>query len=213
MSLDDVLSTLTGLCNLPDLIVLAILLVNVILGFRRGFFGSLYGLVGRVIAVDAAFFAARAAAFFAARAAAPTVAQWIVTPIVGDLFERQAGLSGASGTLDGLRQSVTDAAASMAESLAFILLLVLLCILFGWLVGFAAKSLHTVAHLTPLGILDSLAGGVIGLATGVLLVALILIGVWWVSPIAYSPLGWLSPERVNHTLLLAKLIDFLPVAI
>ena len=205
MSLDDVLSTLTGLCNLPDLIVLAILLVNVILGFRRGFFGSLYGLVGRVIAV--------AAAFFAARAAAPTVTQWIVTPIVGDLFERQAGLSGASGTLDGLRQSVTDAAASMAESLAFILLLILLCILFGWLVGFAAKSLHTVAHLTPLGILDSLAGGVIGLATGVLLVALILIGVWWVSPIAYSPLGWLSPERVNHTLLLAKLIDFLPVAI
>lgn len=205
MSLDDVLSTLTGLCNLPDLIVLAILLVNVILGFRRGFFGSLYGLVGRVIAV--------AAAFFAARAAAPTVAQWIVTPIVGDLFERQAGLSGASGTLDGLRQSVTDAAASMAESLAFILLLILLCILFGWLVGFAAKSLHTVAHLTPLGFLDSLAGGVIGLATGVLLVALILIGVWWVSPIAYSPLGWFSPERVNHTLLLAKLIDFLPVAI
>lgn len=37
MSLDDVLSTLTGLCNLPDLTVLAILLVNVILGFRRGF--------------------------------------------------------------------------------------------------------------------------------------------------------------------------------
>lgn len=205
MSLDDVLSTLTRLCNLPDLIVLAILLVNIILGFRRGFFGSLYGLVGRVVAV--------AAAFFAARWAAPAVTQWVVTPIVGDLFERQAGLSGASGTLDGLRQSVTDAAASMAESLAFILLLILFCILFGWLVGFAAKSLHTVAHLTPLGILDSLAGGVVGLAAGVLLVALILIGVWWVTPIAYSPLGWLSPERVDHTLLLAKLIDVLPVAI
>lgn len=205
MSLDDVLSTLTRLCNLPDLIVLAILLVNIILGFRRGFFGSLYGLVGRVVAV--------AAAFFAARWAAPAVTQWVVTPIVGDLFERQAGLSGASGTLDGLRQSVTDAAASMAESLAFILLLILFCILFGWLVGFTAKSLHTVAHLTPLGILDSLAGGVVGLAAGVLLVALILIGVWWVTPIAYSPLGWLSPERVDHTLLLAKLIDVLPVAI
>ena len=58
----DVLSVLTGLCNLPDLIILAILLINLILGFRRGFFGALTGLVGRVIAVAAAFFAARAAA-------------------------------------------------------------------------------------------------------------------------------------------------------
>lgn len=205
MSIDTVLSTLAGLCNLPDLIVLAVLLVNVVLGFRRGFFGSLAGLVGRVVAV--------AAAFFAARWAAPAVTQWVVTPIVGDLFERQAGLSGASGVLDGLRQGVTEAATSMAESLAFILLLILFCILFGWLVTLAAKSLHTVAHLTPLGVLDSLAGGAVGLAAGALLVALILIGVWWVTPIAYSPLGWLSPERVDHTLLLAKLIDLLPVAI
>lgn len=201
----DIFTTLTGLCNLPDLIVLAILLVNVILGFRRGFFGALYGLIGRVIAV--------AAAFFAARWAAPYVARGVVTPIVGDLFERQAGVIGAADTLDGLRQSVTDAAASMAESLAFILLLILFCILFGWLIGFAAKSLHTIAHLTSLGLLDSLAGGAIGLVTGAVLVALILIGVWWVYPIAYSPLGWLSPERVANSLLLAKLIDVLPVAI
>lgn len=201
----DVLSTLTGLCNLPDLILLAIVLVNLILGFRRGFFGALTGLVGRVIAV--------AAAFFAARAAAPYVAEWVVTPIVGDLFAKQAGVSGAAGALDALRQSATEAAVSMAESVAFVLLLILFCILFGWLVGFAAKSLHSIAHLTPLGILDSLAGGAVGLVAGTVLVALILLGVWWVYPIAYSPLGWLSPERISHTLLLAKLIDVLPVAI
>lgn len=201
----DVLSVLTGLCNLPDLIILAILLVNLVLGFRRGFFGSLYGLVGRVIAV--------AAAFFAARWAAPYVAEWIVTPIVGDVFEKQAGVSGATGALDALRQSATEAAVSMAESVAFVLLLILFCILFGWLIGFAVKSLHTIAHLTPLGFLDSLAGGVVGLAAGGILIVLILLGVWWVYPIAYSPLGWLSPERVSDSLLLAKLIDVLPVAI
>lgn len=201
----DVFSVLTSLCNLPDLIILAILLVNLVLGLRRGFFGSLYGLVGRVIAV--------AAAFFAARWAAPYVAEWIVTPIVGDIFEKQAGVSGAAGALDALRQSATEAAVSMAESVAFVLLLILFCILFGWLIGFAVKSLHTIAHLTPLGFLDSLAGGVVGLAAGGILVALILLGVWWVYPIAYSPLGWLSPERVSDSLLLAKLIDVLPVAI
>ena len=201
----DVFSVLTGLCNLPDLIILAILLVNLVLGLRRGFFGSLYGLVGRVIAV--------AAAFFAARWAAPYVAEWIVTPIVGDVFEKQAGVSGAAGALDALRQSATEAAVSMAESVAFVLLLILFCILFGWLIGFAVKSLRTIAHLTPLGFLDSLAGGVVGLAAGGILIALILLGVWWVYPIAYSPLGWLSPERVSDSLLLAKLIDVLPVAI
>ena len=67
--------------------------------------------------------------------------------------------------------------------------------------------------MTPLGVLDSLAGGVVGLAAGLLLVAIVLIGVWWVTPIAYSPLGWLSPERVSGSLLLAKIIDVLPVAI
>lgn len=201
----DVLSVLTGLCNLPDLIILAVLLVNLILGFRRGFFGTLTGLVGRVIAV--------AAAFFAARAAAPYVSEWVVTPIVGDMFEKRAGVSGAAGALDALRQTATQAAVSMAESVAFVLLLILFCILFGWLVNLAAKSLHAIAHLTPLGILDSLAGGAVGLVAGAVLIALILLGVWWVYPIAYSPLGWLSPERVSHSLLLAALIDVLPVAI
>ena len=202
---NDLLGQLSQLLNLPDLIIIAVVLVNMILGFKRGFFGSLYGLVGRIIAL--------AAAYFAARAAAPYVAQWVVTPIVGEVFEKQAALSMPSGVLDALRQTVTEAAVSMAEGVAFLMLLLLACILFGWLIGFAAKSLHTVAHLTPLGVLDSLAGGVIGLAAGVLLVALILIGVWWVYPIAYSPLGWLSPERVSHSLLLATLIDVLRVAI
>lgn len=201
----DIFSTLAGLCNLPDLIILAVLLVHLVLGFRRGFFGTLTGLVGRIIAV--------AAAFFAARAAAPHVSRLVVTPLVGEVFARQAGLQGAAGTLDGLRQSAAEAAASMAESVAFVLLLILFCILFGWLVGVAAKSLHTVAHLTPLGVLDSLAGGAMGLAAGAILVALLLIGLWWVYPIAYSPLGWLSPERVADSLLLAKVIDILPVAI
>src|SRR5699024_11001453 len=127
-------------------------------------------------------------AFFAARWAAPYVAEWVVTPIVGDIFEKQADVSGAAGALDALRQTATEAAVSMAESVAFVLLLILFCILFGWLVSLAAKSLHTIAHLTPLGILDSLAGGAVGLIAGTVLIALILLGVWWVYPIAYSPL-------------------------
>ena len=202
---NDLLEQLSALLNLPDLIIIAAVLVNMILGFRRGFFGSLYGLVGRIIAL--------AASYFAARAAAPYIASWVVTPIVGDVFEQQATLSVSSGVLDALRQTVTEAAQSMAESIAFLLLLILFGILFGWLVGVLTKSLRFIAHLTPLGILDSVAGGAVGFATGVILIALILVGIQFFSPITYSSLGWLSPERVSNTVLLAKLIDVLPVAI
>ena len=146
-------------------------------------------------------------------AAAPYVAQWVVTPIVGEVFEKQAALSMPSGVLDALRQTVTEAAVSMAESVAFLMLLLLGCILFGWLVGVLTKSLRFIAHLTPLGILDSIAGGAVGFATGVILIALLLLGIEFFSPITYSSLGWLSPERVSNTVLLAKLIDVLPVAI
>ena len=201
----DLLGQLSMLLNLPDLIILAVVLVNMILGFKRGFFGSLYGLVGRIIAL--------AAAYFAARAAAPCIARWIVTPIVGDIFEKQATLSVPSGVLDALRQTVTEAAVSMAESVAFLLLLILFCILFGWLVGVLTKSLRFIAHLTPLGILDSIAGGAVGFATGLILIALLMLGIQFFSPITYSSLGWLSPERVSNTVLLAGLIDVLPVAI
>lgn len=202
---NDLLEQLSALLNLPDLIIIAAVLVNMILGFRRGFFGSLYGLVGRIIAL--------AASYFAARAAAPYIASWVVTPIVGDVFEQQATLSVSSGVLDALRQTVTEAAQSMAESIAFLLLLILFGILFGWLVGVFTKSLRFIAHLTPLGILDSVAGGAVGFATGVILIALILVGIQFFSPITYSSLGWLSPERVSNTVLLARLIDILPVAI
>ncbi|MDO4269439.1 MAG: CvpA family protein [Eubacteriales bacterium] len=201
----DLSQTLLKLLNLPDLILIVLLLINVILGCRRGFFGALAGLVGRIVAL--------AASFFAARAAAPIVAKWIVTPIVGKVFEQQAALGGAAGLLDGLKQTVTEAAAGMAESIAFLLLLILCGILFGWLVALAAKGLHFIAQLTPLGVLDSLAGGAVGLAAGVALIALVLLGIEWFSPITYTSLGYLSPQRVADTVLLAKLIDVLPVAI
>ena len=89
MQADLLLDLLKGLLNLPDLVILAVVLICMVLGFRRGFFGSLYGLVGKLIAL--------AAAFFAARAAAPIVAKWVVTPIVGDIFQNQAALGEAAG--------------------------------------------------------------------------------------------------------------------
>lgn len=200
----DVLDRLQRLLNVPDLIVIAVALVYMVLGARRGLFGALYGLAGRAVTL--------AAARSAAQAAAPYAARWIVVPIVGEIFARRAALVSALPILEGLRQNVTEAAVSMAESVAFPLLLTMCCILFGSVVRLFGRGLRSLARRTPLGTLDALAGGVVGLATGVLLIALLLVAIEWACPITYTPLGWLSPERVQKTVLLAGLIDALPVA-
>lgn len=199
------IQTASALLNPLDLILIAILLFFLISGLRRGFSRTLCGVLGRLIGL--------AATFFAARALAPVVARLVVTPIVGSLFESQAELSQAAGVLDGLRQTVEEAAAGMAESIAFLFLIVIFGILFGFLISVALHSLRFLTRHTPLAIPDALAGGAVGLAAGVVLIAAFLVCLEWVYPIAYSPLGWLSPERVQHTVLLARLIDVLPVAI
>ena len=47
---------LLSLLNVPDLVILAVVLVNLILGLRRGALASLAGLVGRCIAMAGSYF-------------------------------------------------------------------------------------------------------------------------------------------------------------
>ncbi len=203
--LDTISGVLSKLLNLPDLIILAFLLVNGLFGLRHGLLRSLIALAGKA--------AALAASVYAARSTAPVIARIIVTPIVGEVFDKQAQISTANELLKGLRQTAEEAAVSMAESVAFAMLLALFGVLFGWIAAIICKGLRFISNLTPLSLLDALAGGAAGVATGAVLVALILICIEWFSPITYSGLGWLSPQKVADTLLLSWFIDVLPVAI
>ncbi len=196
---------LQGLMNIPDLVIIAFLLVNCIFGMRHGLLGSIYGLAGKI--------AALAASVFAAKTLAPAVAEKVVMPIVGETFSRQAQLISARELLEGMRKTAEEAAASMAESAAYAMLLILFGVLFGWISLTVCKGLRYITKLTPLSILDSIAGGIAGAATGAALIAMLLIGIEWFAPVTYSGLGWLSPQKVADTLLLARFIDALPVAI
>ena len=99
--INDFISTAAQLLNAPDLILIAVLLANVWLGARRGLVGALYGVIGRIGMI--------AASVAAAKYTAPYIAQWVVVPAVGQLFEKQAALKTAEGVLDGLRQRVLHA--------------------------------------------------------------------------------------------------------
>ena len=194
--INDFISTVAQLLNAPDLILIAVLLANVWLGARRGLVGALYGVIGRIGMI--------AASVAAAKYTAPYIAQWVVVPAVGQLFEKQAALKTAEGVLDGLRQTVTEAAVGMSESIAFSMLVVLFSVLFGRLIWIFGRSLKLIVRRTPLSALDS-AGGAF--------VCILLIVLQWLFPITYTSLGYLSPERVKHTLLLKQLVDVLPIAI
>lgn len=204
-NISDILSTASQLLNIPDLILIAVLLVNIWLGARRGLVGALYGVVGRMGMI--------AASVAAAKYTAPYVAQWVVVPAVGQLFEKQAALQSAESVLHGLRQSVTEAAVGMSESIAFSMLTVLFSVLFGRLIWMFGRSLKHIVHRTPLSALDSAGGAAIGFVTGLAFICILLIVMQWLFPITYTPLGYLSPDRVKHTLLLRQLVDILPIAI
>ena len=195
--INDFISTAAQLLNAPDLILIVVLLANVWLGARRGLVGALYGVIGRIGMI--------AASVAAAKYTAPYIAQWVVVPAVGQLFEKQAALKTAEGVLDGLRQTVTEAAVGMSESIAFSMLVGLI-----WIFG---RSLKLIVRRTPLSALDSAGGALIGFVTGVAFVCILLIVLQWLFPITYTSLGYLSPERVKHTLLLKQLVDVLPIAI
>ena len=167
--------------------------------------GALYGVIGRIGMI--------AASVAAAKYTAPYIAQWVVVPAVGQLFEKQAALKTAEGVLDGLRQTVTEAAVGMSESIAFSMLVVLFSVLFGRLIWIFGRSLKLIVRRTPLSALDSAGGALIGFVTGIAFVCILLIVLQWLFPITYTSLGYLSPERVKHTLLLKQLVDALPIAI
>lgn len=194
---------LLSLLNVPDLVILAVVLVNLILGLRRGALASLAGLVGRCIAM--------AGSYFLARQLASSAAKWLAEPIVRSVFEHKLKQSGVPDALaDSVQTSLCTAVQSMAESISYLVLIAVFSVLLSILISLAVRALRLLSRVTPLGILDALAGGAIGLATGLLLVVLVLLGAHWFYPVTFTELGYLSPERIENTFLLAKIIAFLP---
>ena len=144
---------------------------------------------------------------------APYIAQWVVVPAVGQLFEKQAALKTAEGVLDGLRQTVTEAAVGMSESIAFSMLVVLFSVLFGRLIWIFGRSLKLIVRRTPLSALDSAGGALIGFVTGVAFVCILLIVLQWLFPITYTSLGYSRRSASSIHCCSNSFVDVLPIAI
>lgn len=219
--------TLKLLLSPSDLVILGILFIFTILGLCRGLIRTVLGFCTGIVAT--------VAAGFAAGFAAPVMAQHLVLPIIGNVLQDQAtkilqgaggnGLSSVSDLLRGLldigalqqasapiQEAAMKAAQRMAESFSYSLLFFIFLIAFSAILKMVSKTLRLIKHITPLSFLDGLAGGAAGLASGLILVMLILWVLTHFSPALFTELGVLSPTRLNQTLLTQNLLKFITSA-
>lgn len=178
--------------NVRDLLFLAFLLVSALLGAQHGLTRTFISLLGRLLSV--------LGAGLVAKPLAPVIARAVVTPIIGDLFERDAAAYLTALPVP-IEATITEMAVEMAEGVAFLLLLFLLGILFSILLAVLSRSLAFITRHTPLGILDRIGGMALGVAGGVALLMLAAIVLSLVMPELFRDLGWLSPVNTENTLL------------
>ena len=205
MDTQTLITTCQSLLNLPDLVLLALILASACMGASRGIVRTACNALGRLLSL--------AGAAAAAKLLAPVLARFLVTPIVGEVFEvRAADLLSRmpEAVTDGLQAKATQMASEMAESLAFFLLFFILMFTVNILVHMISSALKLVTRIRPIGFLDSLAGFVLGAAFGL---ALCFLGLWALqlfAPSTFSELGYLSPDTVAGTTLTAFLLGLIP---
>ncbi|MBP3312648.1 MAG: CvpA family protein [Butyricicoccus sp.] len=205
MDTQTLIETCKGLLNLPDLILLALILASACVGASRGLVRTACNALGRLIAM--------VGASAAAKMLAPVLARFLVTPIVGDVFEvRAADLLSRmpEAVTEGVQAEATRMAAEMAESLAFFLLFFILMFAANMLVHMISTALRLVTRLGPIGFLDSLAGFVLGAVLGLVLCFLGLWALELFAPGTFGELGYLSPDTVAGTTLTAFLLGLIP---
>lgn len=190
----------SSLFNLPDLLIVLFLLFSVTSGARRGLTGTIIGLFGRIAVV--------LGANWLAGLGAPMLARTITAPLAAKLF--------ASETIQGLdvvlsEETAAQAAASMAEGLAYLILVIVFLMVLSALLSLIVRSLNLLTRFPPLGALNRLAGAAIGLVGGVLVIVLALWIAYLLRPEIFTPIGWLSPSRIEQTVILSSLFTYFPI--
>ena len=190
----------SSLFNLPDLLIVLFLLFSVTSGARRGLTGTIIGLFGRIAVV--------LGANWLAGLGTPMLARTITAPLAAKLF--------ASETIQGLdvvlsEETAAQAVASMAEGLAYLILVIVFLMVLSALLSLIVRSLNLLTRFPPLGALNRLAGAAIGLVGGVLVIVLALWIAYLLRPEIFTPIGWLSPSRIEQTVILSSLFTYFPI--
>lgn len=202
-----------------DLVILLVLAISFFIGAKRGLLSAVLGFFTRLIAL--------ACASLVAKIVAPLFAKYVVTPIVGEIFLEKANetlatvspaadaLTGVFEGLEKIGQTVTDvihsaamqAAQAMAESLSYVLVFIFLFFAFHALLRVMTGTANSLTNaLAPVGLLNHIAGGVLGLVGGWVLLCMALWVIYHFAPTTFSAIGILSPTVVEKSVLTKALL-------
>ncbi len=209
-----------------DLILLAIIVANVIMGANRGFIRTIFGLFGKLAAI--------AGATVGAKLMTPFVAEHLVTPIIGEALQKQVTVVLQAANVDGgtaflsqisqtlvqildfdnvktatqpLQEAIAQATQGLAESITYFIVFAVLVVLLSMVIRIAGETVHFLTDATPLKAVDRLGGALFGAVCGAVLCVVLLWVLHQFAPAIFTELGALSPSQVEKTLLTQKILQ------
>ena len=212
-----------------DWMILLVIVIYVIAGFRKGFIATIASALGTLAALVVALFAASTLKEPVGAMFAPFVTGSVNRHVpqlqeysgsVNDLWNSISGylqvILNDHGISPETLESSEDPAGtlldaivrSVGESLAYIVIFFSAFIVLRIAIHLVVGMLDLIASLPVIHSFNALLGGLVGLITGVLLCTIVLWAIKLVVPSAYSDAGILSPAVMSESAIASKLVGW-----
>lgn len=212
-----------------DWMILLVIVIYVIAGFRKGFIATIASALGTL--------AALVVALFAASTLKEPVGAMFAPFLTGSVNRHVPQLQEYSGSVNDLWNSISgylqvilndhgispetlessedpagtllDAIVrSVGESMAYIVIFFIAFIVLRIAIHLVVGMLDLITSLPVIHSFNALLGGLVGLITGVLLCTIVLWAIKLVVPSAYSDAGILSPAVMSESAIASKLVGW-----
>ena len=212
-----------------DWMILLVIVIYVIAGFRKGFIATIASALGTLAALVVALFAASPLKEPVGAMFAPFVTGSVNRHVpqlqeysgsVNDLWNSISGylqvILNDHGISPETLESSEDPAGtlldaivrSVGESMAYIVIFFIAFIVLRIAIHLVVGMLDLIASLPVIHSFNALLGGLVGLITGVLLCTIVLWAIKLVVPSAYSDAGILSPAVMSESAIASKLVGW-----
>lgn len=212
-----------------DWMILLVIVIYVIAGFRKGFIATIASALGTLAALVVALFAASTLKEPVGAMFAPFVTGSVNRHVpqlqeysgsVNDLWNSISGylqvILNDHGISPETLESSEDPAGtlldaitrSVGESMAYIVIFFIAFIVLRIAIHLVVGMLDLITSLPVIHSFNALLGGLVGLITGVLLCTIVLWAIKLVVPSAYSDAGILSPAVMSESAIASKLVGW-----
>lgn len=213
-----------------DLIILAVILIYLLIGLRRGFVMMVAHCIGGILSyILASTAASRLAEPVSEAILVPYLSKTISSSILASDGETATAAeiwNSQSEYLRGLlmKGGLSEDALALAENpigqlseaiasvvgraISYVVLFLLFFLLCSALIHMLARVVNLVAHLPVLGSFNSLLGGLLGAGFGLVLCTIVLWTIKLFVPAAYSDYGILPPATMHQSIIAGTLVGW-----